>query len=201
MHLKKNLKNVLEQTSPKMDKNKNHTDKKGPRKTSQYTAEGLVGLLPDKKVALLNARGGLCSGEEMAVTFVKKHLQVFVIHNITTASAWMFAISPVGMMICGLLDLEQTKMHAVGFLLSTETTVIGFLVAGLYFRDLPEWNKFGKAMLIGSPITLVLMIFFFITFDPTGAGEGDGIGGIDSRLLASEVLIWFFLIGWISAKR
>lgn len=56
-----------------------------PRKTFQYTAEGLVGLLPGKKVALLNARGGVyADNEEMAVNFVLKHLQVFGIRNVTT---------------------------------------------------------------------------------------------------------------------
>jgi FMN-dependent NADH-azoreductase len=43
-----------------------------PRKTFQYTAEGLVGLLPGKKVALLNARGGVYGDrDEIAVNFVK----------------------------------------------------------------------------------------------------------------------------------
>ncbi|MFD1953181.1 FMN-dependent NADH-azoreductase [Paenibacillus thailandensis] len=56
-----------------------------PRKTFKYTAEGMVGLLPDKKVALLNARGGVYADhEEFAVNFVKKHLQVFGIRDITT---------------------------------------------------------------------------------------------------------------------
>lgn len=56
-----------------------------PRKTFKYTAEGLVGLLPDKKVALLNARGGVYGEhDELAVNFVKKHLRVFGIQDITT---------------------------------------------------------------------------------------------------------------------
>ncbi|WP_332633780.1 FMN-dependent NADH-azoreductase [Halalkalibacter flavus] len=58
-----------------------------PRKTFKYTAEGLVGLLPNKKVALLNARGGVYEegdSSEMAVSFVKNHLNVFGITNITT---------------------------------------------------------------------------------------------------------------------
>ncbi|WP_286228406.1 FMN-dependent NADH-azoreductase [Neobacillus mesonae] len=58
-----------------------------PRKTFKYTAEGQVGLLPDKKVALLNARGGVYAegdSSEMAVSFVKNHLKVFGISNITT---------------------------------------------------------------------------------------------------------------------
>ncbi len=58
-----------------------------PRKTFKYTAEGQVGLLPDKKVALLNARGGVYAegdSSEMAVSFVKNHLKVFGISDITT---------------------------------------------------------------------------------------------------------------------
>ncbi|MFC0469151.1 FMN-dependent NADH-azoreductase [Halalkalibacter kiskunsagensis] len=58
-----------------------------PRKTFKYTAKGLVGLLPDKKVALLNARGGVYAerdSSEMAVSFVKNHLNVFGITDITT---------------------------------------------------------------------------------------------------------------------
>jgi FMN-dependent NADH-azoreductase len=56
-----------------------------PHKTFKYTAEGLVGLLPDKKVALLNARGGVyAEHEELAVHFVKKHLRVFGIRDFTT---------------------------------------------------------------------------------------------------------------------
>ncbi|BAB05686.1 FMN-dependent NADH-azoreductase [Halalkalibacterium halodurans] len=58
-----------------------------PRKTFTYTEEGLVGLLPNKKVALLNARGGVYAEDdrsEMAVSFVKNHLNVFGITDITT---------------------------------------------------------------------------------------------------------------------
>lgn len=58
-------------------------------KTFRYTPEGPIGLVPDKKVALLNARGGIYSeGEaaasEMAVNFVLKNLQLFGITDITT---------------------------------------------------------------------------------------------------------------------
>lgn len=58
-----------------------------PRKTFKYTEGGLVGLLPNKKVALLNARGGVYAegdSSEMAVSFVKNHLNVFGITDIST---------------------------------------------------------------------------------------------------------------------
>lgn len=58
-------------------------------KTFRYTAEGPVGLLPDKKVALLNARGGIYSegpaqAAEMAVNYVNNILNFWGIKDLTT---------------------------------------------------------------------------------------------------------------------
>jgi FMN-dependent NADH-azoreductase len=56
--------------------------------TFKYTPAGPVGLLSDKKVALLNARGGVYSegpaaSKEMAVNYVTTILNFFGIENIT----------------------------------------------------------------------------------------------------------------------
>ncbi|KEK25577.1 FMN-dependent NADH-azoreductase [Bacillus gaemokensis] len=58
-------------------------------KTFQYTAEGPVGLIGDKKVALLNARGGVYSegpaaGVEMAVKYVASMMGFFGVKNMET---------------------------------------------------------------------------------------------------------------------
>lgn len=58
-------------------------------KTFKYTAEGPVGLLNDKKVALLNARGGVYSegpaqANEMAVNFVTALLNFWGVTDIST---------------------------------------------------------------------------------------------------------------------
>lgn len=55
-------------------------------KTFNYSAEGPVGLIPDKKVALLNARGGDYSSEymaplEMAVHYMKNVIGFWGIRN------------------------------------------------------------------------------------------------------------------------
>jgi len=55
-------------------------------KTFKYTAEGPIGLVADKKVALLNARGGDYSSEamaasEMAVRYVQTNLGLWGITN------------------------------------------------------------------------------------------------------------------------
>ncbi|MBO1511654.1 FMN-dependent NADH-azoreductase [Metabacillus bambusae] len=56
--------------------------------TFKYTPEGPVGLLSDKKVTLLNARGGVYSegpaaSKEMAVNYVTTILDFFGINNVT----------------------------------------------------------------------------------------------------------------------
>jgi FMN-dependent NADH-azoreductase len=56
-------------------------------KTFSYTAEGPVGLVPDKKVALLNARGGIYSegpaaGIEMSYNLVRNIMGFFGVKNL-----------------------------------------------------------------------------------------------------------------------
>ncbi|MBU8906808.1 FMN-dependent NADH-azoreductase [Desertibacillus haloalkaliphilus] len=58
-------------------------------KTFRYTEDGPVGLIPDKKVALLNARGGVYSegpaqSAEMAVNLVNTLLQFWGVQDIST---------------------------------------------------------------------------------------------------------------------
>jgi FMN-dependent NADH-azoreductase len=58
-------------------------------KTFRYTADGPVGLLPDKKVALLNARGGVYSegpaqSSEMSVNYVNTLLNFWGVEDTTT---------------------------------------------------------------------------------------------------------------------
>ncbi|MDQ0254859.1 FMN-dependent NADH-azoreductase [Evansella vedderi] len=58
-------------------------------RTFRYTPEGPVGLLNDKEVVLLNARGGIYSegpaqSVEMAVNYVKTMLNFWGIQNITS---------------------------------------------------------------------------------------------------------------------
>ncbi|WP_158735566.1 FMN-dependent NADH-azoreductase [Alteribacillus sp. YIM 98480] len=58
-------------------------------KTFRYTEEGPIGLLTDKKVVLLNARGGVYSegpaqSAEMAVNYVKTLLGFWGVQDITT---------------------------------------------------------------------------------------------------------------------
>lgn len=58
-------------------------------KTFRYTPEGAVGLVTDKKIALLNARGGIytegpTADAEMAVKMMTVTMKLFGVRDLTT---------------------------------------------------------------------------------------------------------------------
>ena len=48
--------------------------------------------------------------------------------------------------------------------------MLSFLVTGLLLRRVPRWRRFGSGLLLGSPLTLALLVLYFLTFSPTAAG-------------------------------
>uniref|UniRef100_UPI00397BADA3 DUF998 domain-containing protein n=1 Tax=Amycolatopsis sp. lyj-346 TaxID=2789289 RepID=UPI00397BADA3 len=82
----------------------------------------------------------------------------------------LLACTGVGQVVDGIFDLAAVLPHLIGFGLALGTPVISFLVAGRYFRRLPRWRRFGSWLLLGSPLTAVLLTLFFLTFQPTADG-------------------------------
>lgn len=117
------------------------------------------------------------------------------------ACAALLAFSPLGMVVAGIFTLEAVFAHLIGFLLAVATPVVSFLAAGWFLRGIPGWRRFGTWLLLGSPLTLVLVVLFFWTFDPAAAGAGVGVAGLTQRILALEVLAWFVAMGWLAFRR
>jgi Protein of unknown function (DUF998) len=117
--------------------------------------------------------------------------------------AWaaLLALSPLGLVVAGSFTLEAVMPHLLGFLLATGTPVASFLITGLFLRDIPGWRRFGTWLLLGSPLTLVLLVGFFLTFDPASAGANVGMAGLVQRVLAIEVHAWFVAMGWLACRR
>src|SRR5205809_1045763 len=76
-----------------------------------------------------------------------------------------------------------------------------FLVSGLVLRRVPRWRRFGSWLLLGSPLTLVLLVLFFATFNPTAAGANLGVSGLTQRVLAVEIHAWYVAMGWLAFRR
>jgi hypothetical protein len=115
--------------------------------------------------------------------------------------AALLALSPLGLVVAGTFTLEAVMPHLLGFLLATGTPVASFLITGLFLRGIPGWRRFGTWLLLGSPLTLVLLVGFFLTFDPAAAGANVGIAGLVQRMLAVEVHAWFVAMGWLAYRR
>ena len=56
-------------------------------------------------------------------------------------------------------------------------------------------------LLAGSPLTLVLVVVFFLSFDQATTAAGQGVAGLTGRLVAVEVLGWFVAMGWLAVRR
>ncbi|HEX5597242.1 MAG TPA: DUF998 domain-containing protein [Micromonosporaceae bacterium] len=113
----------------------------------------------------------------------------------------LLACTGAGQVVCGLFDLEAVMPHMLGFLLALGTPVVSFLAAGLYLRRIPAWRRFGTWLLLGSPLTLILLVAFFITFQPTADGAERGIAGLVQRAGVVEVHAWFVAMGWRAHRR
>ena len=117
------------------------------------------------------------------------------------SSTLLLALTGLGMVIDGIFTLESIMVHTAGFLLGTGTPVLSFLVIGLLLRSIPRWRQFGGWLLVGSPLTLVLLGLFFATNDPVAAGAGLGVNGLVQRILVTEVLVWVVIMGWRTFRR
>jgi hypothetical protein len=115
--------------------------------------------------------------------------------------AGLLACTPVGLIIDGIFDLESMMLHLLGFAIGIVVPVLGFVVAGAFFRGIPGWRRFGTWLRLGGPLTLALIVLYFATFDPTAAGASHGIAGLTERILVTEVLAWFAAMGWLSLRR
>ncbi len=117
------------------------------------------------------------------------------------ACAALLALSPLGQVVVGIFTLEAVFPHLICFLLAVATPVVSFLAAGCFLRGIPRWRRFGNLLLLGSPLTLVLVVLFFWTFDPAAAGAGFGVAGLTQRILGVEVHAWFVAMGWLAFRR
>src|SRR5205807_9443093 len=122
-----------------------------------------------------------------------------------TVSRWgctaLLALSPLGMVVCGTFTLESFFLHFVGFLLGVATPVPGFLATGLVLRRIPRWRRLGTWLLLGSPLTLLLVILSLVSFDPVASGAGLGVAGLTERILVVEVDAWFVALSWLAFRR
>jgi len=113
----------------------------------------------------------------------------------------LLVLLPLGMVVDGFFTLESFLPHTAGFLLGCATPVLSFAFIGLMLRRVEGFRRFGSWLLLGSPLTLALLIVYFLTFTPTVAGIQTGVAGLVERILIIEVQAWFVALGWLAFRR
>lgn len=126
------------------------------------------------------------------------------IHELTPSGRWttilLLSLPGLGAIIDGLFTLESFFLHFVGFGLVL-TTILTLPITGTMLRKLPAWRPFANYLLLSGPLTLLLTILYFATFDPEAAGLNLGISGLIQRLLIIEILTWYAALGWRTFRR
>jgi len=127
------------------------------------------------------------------------------IREMSSVARWtctvLLGLAALGSIMDGIFTLESFFPHFMGFALAIGAPVLSFLVTGLLLRRIPRWRRFANRLLLGSPLTLALLILYFATFSPTAAGAKTGVAGLTERILIIEVLAWFVAMGWLAYRR
>ena len=116
-------------------------------------------------------------------------------------SMLLLASSGVGSMLCGIFTLESFLMHMLGFILACAAPAFGFLTTGLLLKKTQTWTKIGSLLIYACPLTLVLLVIFFITFQYDLMAAGKGFAGLSERVLVLEVMFWYAALGWLALRQ
>jgi hypothetical protein len=107
----------------------------------------------------------------------------------------LLLLCPVGVATCGLFNLEHFIAHLIGFVLAMGAPALGFFALGWRLSPDPSHAAVARLLMIAAPVTLALLIVYFWSFDPDASGRGLGYSGLVQRLLATEVLGVFAILG------
>ena len=90
-------------------------------------------------------------------------------------SGVLLGLSPIGMIVAGVFNLESPMLHFSGALLAFGIPVVGFAVAGWQLRRVPERRVLGTWLLLAAPLTLALVVAYFASFDQATTAAGHGV--------------------------
>jgi hypothetical membrane protein len=125
--------------------------------------------------------------------------------DVGTAARWicavLLALSPLGGVVVGVFNETAVAGHVMGAMLAFQTPIVSFLVTGLVIRRSPHWRHIGNWLLLGSPLTLVLVVVFLQTAPPGAAFVGVGLGGLTERVMLIEIHAWYVALGWLAFRR
>jgi hypothetical membrane protein len=116
--------------------------------------------------------------------------------------AGMLSISPFGLAMAGVFTLASALLlHILAGMLVFATPIASFAVAGVFLRRSRDWKQLGNALLIASPVTLLLFVLYSVSFDQAQTAAGLGVAGLTERVLMLEIQAWYVVMGWLAFHR
>jgi hypothetical membrane protein len=109
----------------------------------------------------------------------------------------LWLLPGIGCITDGIFTFEQAFLHFIGFGFSL-LSIFGFIFTGLALRRSFATKHTARWLMSAGPLTAALTILFFATFTPTAAGQLTGIAGLTERLLVTEILWWYVVMGWMA---
>ena len=110
------------------------------------------------------------------------------------------AIAPVGMLVVGTYTLEVPLLHLSGAALAFFGPVLGFLAAGLALRTHPATRGLGHALMVAAPLTLLLVVIYFTSFDQATTAANQGVAGLTQRVAMLDIHAWYLVLGLAAAR-
>lgn len=100
----------------------------------------------------------------------------------------------VGSILVGLFTLESMDLHSLGFL-GVLAPIAGFIALGRRMTRHTTLATLGRTLVrIAAPLSVMLLMAFFASFNPDAAGEGRGIAGLTQRALILTIQVWIGVV-------
>jgi hypothetical protein len=115
----------------------------------------------------------------------------------------LLAISPLGVLVAGIFTMDPSTLglHMIGVQLAVTTPILALPSVGVLLRRAPTWRRLGTWMLLGGPLTLLLLVGFMQSIPFTEMVAGGGRFGLWQRALLLEVQGWYVAVTWQSLRR
>ena len=111
-----------------------------------------------------------------------------------------FTLHGVGSVLVGVFTLEHMPLHSLGFLLVL-APIAGFVVVGRRSEGRNALSRLAHWLLrLAAPVSVLLLVAFFASFDPDAAGDNRGVAGLTQRLLILHVQGWTAATGIAAAR-
>lgn len=109
-------------------------------------------------------------------------------------------LSPFGLLWAGIFTMNTIVLHTIGAVVACGIPIITFPIVGFILRRVSNWKTFGTWMLLGCPLTLILLIGFDTSVPQSQMATGGGTYGLWQRVLFIEVQAWYVVLAWFGFR-